>query len=347
MCRKLYIVLLLCVAMLTPSIASAQDISLYEKQKVAIASIIDKNDRHINSKLKEYILNGIRDAFVNSKDYEVFNVNIDDIRNELKAKNIPPSFSNICKEVGQIAEAEFIIFTEISVTSSSFGNAGSQNAEIIITSSQFRIATGSQVATNVVTTQPNVQSIQSGTAQLMSKLFGVKMAGYSNSQSSYNNSQSSSSSRNAYNNSSYSSQSGYGQSSSYQQSTYKTYKVGDYYDVGGKQGVVFAVTSDGRHGKIVSLTDLGCMNWDAAMTKCRSLGAGWHLSTKDELLAIYKIKFVINATLSAVGDRIDTRLYWSSTICDSSRAWRVYMSNGDTYGSAKIYDYYVRAVSAF
>ena len=206
--------------MLTPSIASAQDISLYEKQKVAIASIIDKNDRHINSKLKEYILNGIRDAFVNSNDYEVFNVNIDDIRNKLKAKNLPPSFSNICKEVGQIAE--FIIFTEISVTSSSFGNAGSQNTEIIITSSQYRIATGSQVAMNAVTTQPNVQSIQSSTAQLMSKLFGVKMAGYSNSQSSYNNSQSSSSSRNAYNNSSsYSSQSSYGQSSSYQRPSYQ------------------------------------------------------------------------------------------------------------------------------
>ena len=346
MCRKLYIVLLLCVAMLTPSVASAQDIGVWEKQKVAIASIIDKNDRHINPKLKEYILSGIRDAFVNSNDYEVFNVNIDDIRNKLKAENLPPSFSNICKEVGQIAE--FIIFTEISVTSSSFGNAGSQNTEIIITSSLFRIATSSQVAMNAVTTQPNVQSIQSGTAQLMSKLFGVKMAGYSSSQSSYNNSQSSSSSRNAYNNSSsYSSQSSYGQSSSYQQSTYKTYKVGDYYDAEGKQGVVFAVTSDGRHGKIVSLTDLGQMSWDAAEAKCHSLGASWRLPTQDELLAIYKIKSVIDSTLSAVGDRIDTQYYWSSIIYDSSRAWRVSMYDGNTYNGLKDRNYYVRAVSAF
>ena len=34
-----------------------------------------------------------------------------------------------------------------------------------------------------------------------------------------------------------------------------TYKVGDYYDDGKKQGVVFEVTADGKHGKIVSLTE--------------------------------------------------------------------------------------------
>lgn len=33
----------------------------------------------------------------------------------------------------------------------------------------------------------------------------------------------------------------------------KTYKVGDYYDDGKKRGVVFEVTADGQHGKIVSL----------------------------------------------------------------------------------------------
>ena len=33
----------------------------------------------------------------------------------------------------------------------------------------------------------------------------------------------------------------------------KTYQVGDYYDDGVKQGVVFEVTADGQHGKIVSL----------------------------------------------------------------------------------------------
>lgn len=35
----------------------------------------------------------------------------------------------------------------------------------------------------------------------------------------------------------------------------KTYKVGDYYDDGKKQGVVFEVSADGKHGKIVSLKE--------------------------------------------------------------------------------------------
>lgn len=34
----------------------------------------------------------------------------------------------------------------------------------------------------------------------------------------------------------------------------KNYKIGDYYDDGKKKGVVFEVTADGQHGKIVSLT---------------------------------------------------------------------------------------------
>lgn len=42
----------------------------------------------------------------------------------------------------------------------------------------------------------------------------------------------------------------------------KTYKVGDYYDDGVKQGVVFEVWDDGRHGKIVS-RDQARLRWSA------------------------------------------------------------------------------------
>ena len=44
------------------------------------------------------------------------------------------------------------------------------------------------------------------------------------------------------------------------QSHTKTYKVGDYYDDGVKEGVVFDVWDDGRHGKIVSL-DQAELQW--------------------------------------------------------------------------------------
>ena len=45
------------------------------------------------------------------------------------------------------------------------------------------------------------------------------------------------------------------------QVTAKTYRVGDYYDDGKKQGVVFEVSPDGKHGKIVSLQEGRCLSW--------------------------------------------------------------------------------------
>lgn len=44
----------------------------------------------------------------------------------------------------------------------------------------------------------------------------------------------------------------------------KTYRVGDYYNENGKQGVVFEVTADGKHGKIVSMTQSrGRLQWSS------------------------------------------------------------------------------------
>ena len=40
----------------------------------------------------------------------------------------------------------------------------------------------------------------------------------------------------------------------------KTYKVGDLYDENGKKGIVYEVSADGKHGKIVSLEE-GYERW--------------------------------------------------------------------------------------
>lgn len=42
--------------------------------------------------------------------------------------------------------------------------------------------------------------------------------------------------------------------------TTKRYKVGDYYSENGKRGVVFSVSADGCHGKIVSVSEV-CVSW--------------------------------------------------------------------------------------
>ncbi len=118
------------------------------------------------------------------------------------------------------------------------------------------------------------------------------------------------------------------------------YEVGYYYDRDGKQGVVFEVSADGRHGKIVSLTQSGSqMNWCAdkgdqkravgtesrtdgaanqsvikavrgwqqkfpAFAWCAEQGDGWYLPAIEELEKFAtnaKVNSAVNNTLSRVG----------------------------------------------
>ena len=161
----------------------------------------------------------------------------------------------------------------------------------------------------------------------------------------------------------------------------KTYKVGDLYDDGIKKGVVFEVSADGKSGKIVSLEESqqewatydvhknatgatsetdGAMNmqkiqsiggWQEkypAFAWCASLGDGWYLPAKSELLAIYKTKTKINATLEKQGLEITNNWHWSSTEhSEMFCAWFVVMVNGSTSNYYKCSTNYVRAVSAF
>ena len=128
------------------------------------------------------------------------------------------------------------------------------------------------------------------------------------------------------------------------------YKVGDIIMVGGEMGVVFAVTTDGQHGKAMSISQTTC-SWERAKTWCAQYGRGWRLPKIDELKIIHNKKATLNSVLSANGyeklvdDQWDH--YWSSEERDLGRAWIVNMSEGDTHGSTKDYDHYVRAVSAF
>ena len=120
----------------------------------------------------------------------------------------------------------------------------------------------------------------------------------------------------------------------------KTYKVGDYYNENGKEGVVFEVSADGRHGKIVSMkqsaqelewssdrgeqrrligadskTD-GAYNlakvkaisgWQSkypAFKWCADLGEGWYLPAIEELKLFTlndAVHDAVNRALSAKG----------------------------------------------
>lgn len=160
------------------------------------------------------------------------------------------------------------------------------------------------------------------------------------------------------------------------------YKVGDYYNDGTKEGIVFEVYDGGWHGKIVSLdyskeqwaveavyenrtgatAIAGGMsnmnkikklpNWKVnypAFAWCAALGNEWYLPAKDELVLIYKNKDAVNMGLSRRGYEGLTGIYWSSTEHDvfESRAWFVNMPDGLTIRNYKYLNGYVRAVSAF
>lgn len=166
---KISILSLLCVAVLLPSIVTAQEFDIFAKQKVVVADINDMNERKLNDGIKQVIRQGIIDACINSNDYEIFEVNIDDIKRGVTANGQVANFANICKAIG--TKADYIIFTNIKLSSSELG---SQNITIYITSSLYRIATGSEIKTQVAEALPNSQSIISSTSRLVTGLLCIE-----------------------------------------------------------------------------------------------------------------------------------------------------------------------------
>ena len=162
------------------------------------------------------------------------------------------------------------------------------------------------------------------------------------------------------------------------------YKVGDYYNDGKKEGVVFEVSADGKHGKIVSMTQsASALQWSSdeaeqrrlvgadsqtdgaanmaviksisgwedkypAFKWCADLGEGWYLPAKEELLTIYSNKAAIDANLTG---QLSSSWYWSSTEHDYHYGDGVFCAWGMSGGRAGSRDKgstsYVRAVSAF
>ena len=148
------------------------------------------------------------------------------------------------------------------------------------------------------------------------------------------------------------------------------YKVGDKYSRKGKEGIVFYVTDNGLHGKIVSEDETEC-KWSTeeittgakdendgmanmkkiqsisgwhekypAFAWCADKGDGWYLPALNELKTLCESKAV----------ELKQYHYCSSTEYDywgAWGAWYVSMDGGYTTNDLKYYNYYVRAVSAF
>lgn len=164
------------------------------------------------------------------------------------------------------------------------------------------------------------------------------------------------------------------------QPEYKTYKVGDYYNDGTKEGVVFEVTADGRHGKIVSMHEGTCQwasgkiakkrkvstrsvdgaqnmqiitqipDWESqypAFKWCADLGDGWYLPSYEEMAKVYENISLINASLQ---DKIVDYInywYWTSSEYNRFCAWRIPLPVTAFRNRVKRTTTFVRAVSTF
>ncbi len=324
MSRKFSIIVLLCIAALLPSIATAQ---FFAKQKVVVWAVMDRNnDVKVADATKTQIRTSIVDAFVNSRNYEAFEANINDVKARVGSAMSP---INIAKAVKEMYGVDYVLFTSIKIMQHS---SSYDNYQVHLSSDLFSTETQKSERMAYVDMKSVVEEIPGACAKLLSDLLGEQLSVVSPQ-----------------------SQQPMPQMQQYYQPEYsqsvqpvgKMYKVGDVYDINGKQGVIFVVTPDGKHGKMVSINQTKS-NWSSAKSWCSSLGNGWRLPTKEELLAIYRNIGVLNAVLAAMGDEIPGSWHWSSSDhSNSDCAWYVILYSGRTDYTSKYTDIYVRAVSAF
>ena len=103
-------------------------------------------------------------------------------------------------------------------------------------------------------------------------------------------------------------------------------------------GVVYWVDDTGKHGLIAYGKDLGIMKWERAVQSCKDLGAGWHLSTKDELDKLYKARLDIVASYF---------FFQSSTVAEGGAVWIQSLQSGEQKIAYKNHDASTCAVKTF
>ncbi len=153
----------------------------------------------------------------------------------------------------------------------------------------------------------------------------------------------------------------------------KIYKIGELYDDGTKRGIVFEVTANGKHGKILSFpetylrwatkdsanqrigatsTSDGALNmlavqaiegWQEkypAFAWCAELGEDWYLPAKEEIevLQIFEVRNAVKSALKrcghpTFGNWFQFKSYWSSTESEDTDYMAQFVVVVDIYGS--------------
>jgi len=121
------------------------------------------------------------------------------------------------------------------------------------------------------------------------------------------------------------------------------YEIGSIYSSDGKKGIIVKLDPDTKSGLIMSLEDKRSQ-WYSASPWAESLGEGWRLPNRQELLTIYKARKQLNIALSNIGMPIIDDPYWAKEEYGDYDALLVY-PNGSTIAIDKYgYYFHVRAV---
>ena len=321
--RGKIVVLCMLFACFATTMASAQ---FYNKKKVVITEVVDKAG-DVSEGAKVFIRSSLTDAITNSEGYTGF-CDVSIVSLEYNFARTGTISRETLSVIYQRYAAQYVLVSEINAL---------DRESVLLTARIINTHTGEIINSATQRAVPDLDYLPAACNQLVGKLLREQPATASAQQPAAPKRAAAA----------------FFSSSSSVPTTapapaVRTYKVGDYIEINGVGGIVFTVWNGGKNGKAVSLKEWNC-NWHDAKQRCSSLGQGWHLPTKSELLAVYNNKSAVNATLSSMaeGALSDYYYYWYSEEYNADCAWYVYMGRGGTDASLKDIDYYVRAVSAF
>lgn len=172
MTRTKLFFLLLGMAVLLPSVAVAQGFRIFATQKVIVADIEDNNYPPLNDVLKKLIRQSIVDACTASDGYEVFEVNMNDIKHQLRTSGKSDTFENICRMVKK-ANADYILFPKVSINKKVV--AGVPGIKILINVEKYRIDPGERVNTVFAEADADSSSVMAAIDRMVGELLGVKV----------------------------------------------------------------------------------------------------------------------------------------------------------------------------
>lgn len=154
---------LLCVAMLFPSIATAQ---FFEPSKVVVWDVYDNNSNVVVERATKYeIYSSMISALAQSDNYVAFECNSHAIEQHVVSQGLTLTPSNIAAAVRAKYGSDYIIFTTVKVLDSS--NA---YAKILIVSEFFSTRTLQVVRAAYVEAENDVRAISTACAKLVGDL---------------------------------------------------------------------------------------------------------------------------------------------------------------------------------